>query len=99
MKTGIELIAEEQLRSREEKGYTPSHDKEHSAGELAMAAMCYAMLPVWRPADMAPMGWPWVSCDPQDGFKPTPNNRIRELVKAGQLIASEIDRLLNEDVV
>ena len=37
MKTGIELIAEEQLRVREKKGYTPEHDKEHSAGELAMA--------------------------------------------------------------
>jgi hypothetical protein len=33
--------------------------------------------------------WPWT----QRTFKPTPHDRIRELVKAGALIAAEIDRL------
>lgn len=93
MKTGIELIAEERNRQIEVEGYDQDHDSEHSAGELAMAAMCYAMDPVWRPANMAPMGWPWVGYDKLDGFKPTPDDRIRELVKAGALIAAEIDRI------
>lgn len=36
-----------------------------------------------------PEDWPWEI----DEWKPTPENRIRELVKAGALIAAEIDRL------
>jgi hypothetical protein len=36
------------------------------------------------------MGW---SC-PRNFWKPTPNDRIKELTKAGALIAAEIDRLL-----
>jgi len=36
-----------------------------------------------------PFNWPW-----EDRFwKPTPNDRVRELVKAGALIAAEIDRV------
>lgn len=93
METGIELIAKERLRQVDDEGYSFAHDDKHGAGELAMAAMCYAMLPLWRPAEMAPLGWPWSSLDPMDGFKPTPEDRIRELVKAGALIAAEIDRL------
>ncbi|WP_346236729.1 hypothetical protein ABDK00_014145 [Niabella insulamsoli] len=95
MKTGIEIIADERQRQKEVEGFTASHDAEHSAGELAMAAMCYAMEPCWRPAEMAPLGWPWCSCDPKDGFRPSPDNRIKELAKAGALIAAEIDRLQN----
>jgi hypothetical protein len=37
-----------------------------------------------------PEEWPWF----QERWKPTPDNRIRELVKAGALIAAEIDRML-----
>jgi hypothetical protein len=33
--------------------------------------------------------WPWS----KHWWKPTPNDRVRELVKAGALIAAEIDRL------
>lgn len=36
-----------------------------------------------------PKLWPW---DPE-WWKPTPEDRVRELVKAGALIAAEIDRL------
>lgn len=92
MKTGIELIAEERQRQVTVEGYDNAHDDEHSAGELAMAAMCYAMDPIWRPAEIAPMGWPWIGGGEMDGFKPTPGDRVRELVKAGALIVAEIDR-------
>lgn len=40
-----------------------------------------------------PRIWPW---DPE-WWKPTPRNRIRELVKAGALIAAEIDRLQRQN--
>lgn len=33
--------------------------------------------------------WPW----DKSWWKPTPDDRIRELIKAGALIAAEIDRL------
>lgn len=36
-----------------------------------------------------PLRWPWDA----EWWKPTPDDRIRELVKAGALIAAEIDRL------
>jgi len=63
---------------------------------MAIAAACYA-IPVDRlirktRADGqpgVPTMWPWH----QGWWKPSPNDRIRELVKAGALIAAEIDRL------
>lgn len=33
-----------------------------------------------------------------DGFKPTPDDRIRELVKAGALIVAEIERLQRQQL-
>lgn len=98
MKTAIQLIADERRRQLQDKGYDQEHDlRENSEGELAMAAMCYCMDPIWRPADMAPLGWPWLGGEGMDGFKPTPDNRIRELAKAGALIAAEIERLQLQD--
>lgn len=38
---------------------------------------------------MVPSDWPWSP----EWWKPTPQDRIRELAKAGNLIACEIDRL------
>lgn len=89
MKTGIELIAEERRRQIEVEGWTVEYDKkEHVIGELALAASCYAIIPELRPAELPPSPWPWIGA-----WKPTPNDRIRELQKAGALIAAEIDRL------
>lgn len=92
MKTGIELITEERQRQILIELYSDGHDDEHENGELAIAASCYAM-----PNDERPMGkkyaipdqWPW----DVEYWKPTPNDRVRELVKAGALIVAEIDRL------
>lgn len=93
MKTGIELIAEERERQISSEGWTHEHDDEHTDGEIADAAACYAMTEAVRELvddreTIRDMVWPasWV-------FKPSPDNRVRELVKAGALIAAEIDRL------
>lgn len=92
MKTAIELIAEERQRQVSVEGYTKEHDLlTHSSSELAMASMCYALDPAWRPSKIAPLGWPWG----EKYWKPTPNDRIRELIKAGALIVAEIERLQN----
>jgi hypothetical protein len=89
-KTGIELIAAERQRQIEKEGWTAEHDAEHKEGELAIAAACYAYPNYdedW--AVQSQLQWPFE----RKRWKPTPENRIRELQKAGALIAAEIDRL------
>ena len=98
-KSGVFRIAAERKRQVAVENWTPKHDDEHTGGELAMAAAVYAMTPEERANEILrqnfaellwPWEWPW--------FKPakrkTVKGRIRELEKAGALIAAEIDRLL-----
>lgn len=83
---GVELIAAERERQKAVEGWTEAHDDEHRFGELAEAAVCYAMPDKLElPGDVWPFDQGW--------WKPTPKDRVRELVKAGALIAAEIDRL------
>lgn len=97
-KTGVQLITAERKRQVTEKGYTPEHDAEHSRGELARAAVAYAIPN--RSADEAvrfwPAGWPKTPVVNHNVHNPRGREkRIRELAKAGALIAAEIDRLNN----
>jgi hypothetical protein len=93
--TGIERIAAERKRQIEKEGWTAKHDDKLVDEELAIAAMCYCMPPP-NPEEIRdgsvesamPDSWPF---DPS-WWKPTPGNRIRELEKAGALVAAEIDR-------
>lgn len=88
--SGAELIAGERSRQQFSERWTPEHDDEYKLGELATAAECYL-----RSGDMGvdrfnpPSRWPWAF----RWWKPTPEDRIKELVKAGALIAAEIERL------
>jgi hypothetical protein len=88
-KTGVELIADERKRQIEVEKWDYKHDSVYDHEELAMAGAIYATPHVVR--DYEPNGipvlWPW------DGkwWKPNPKDRIRELVKAGALIAAQID--------
>lgn len=97
MKTGIQLIAEERTRQIEREGWSPEHDDfEHADGALATAAGCYATLAgaqqKFGTPDVTkvnpPRQWPW---EPH-WWKPS-NDEIKNLVRAGALIAAEIDRL------
>ena len=93
MKTGSELIAEERQRQIEKEGWTPAHDDKHTGGELNYAAAsytwaanhvrCFPQVPIH-----APQTWPWDLAWWKPAKEPT-----RNLVKAGALIAAEIDRL------
>lgn len=85
---GAALIAAERQRQIDAEGYTPEHDDEHDRGEIADAAACYAA----RKREL----WPWVN-QPKMAERPTRDERMRELVKAGALIAAEIDRLLRSE--
>ncbi len=92
MKTGVELIAEERQRQIEVEGWTPEHDDSHDAGELAKAAMVYCH--DYPSKKFVRKHWPFK----MKWYKPNPvigaaDDRIRELSKAGALIAAEIDRL------
>lgn len=108
MKTGVELIAAERERQITQEGWAPEHDDGHSGGEMALASVCYASpVPIkarlmklcsCRDAECSHFDgivaswqdpWPWgEECD-----KRSNPDRIRNLVKAGALIAAEIDRL------
>lgn len=79
-------IATERRRQIESEGWNRFHDDKHTNGEMAVAASCYAMPPE---IGMRAERWPW---NPS-WWKPTPDDRIRELVKAGALIVAEIERL------
>jgi hypothetical protein len=100
MKTGIELIAAERQRQITKERWTPEHDDAHSGHELARAAAFYVKHYVSRawifendgpelyPDHEAPKDeWPWA----RKWWKPS--DPMRDLVKAGALIAAEIDRL------
>lgn len=94
---GPGLITAERRRQIGEEGWTPGHDDRHDAGQLARAGACYALygagIRTLAGSGVLGRGWPW----PWDvsGFKPD-EDPIRTLVKAGALIAAEIDRLIRQ---
>jgi len=108
--TGVELIADERERQVTVRRWTALHDDEHADGELAMAAACYAAPDRIYVEERHANGigfvdpWPW----PYDGSDRRPTNgnvlqpnaslpapeRVRQLAKAGALIAAEIDRIV-----
>lgn len=91
---GADRILAERLRQMDVEGWTPEHDDvEHKNGELALAAWSYltecAAFGGDPCGDEPPDGWPWDA----SWWKPSPD-AVRNLEKAGALIAAEIDRLL-----
>lgn len=97
MKTGIEFIKEERERQINVEGWLPDQDDLYVEGELALASACYA-IPFDYRCDFGgcsnrsyiPLYFPFAD----KWWKPTPNDRIKELSKAGALIAAEIDRIV-----
>jgi hypothetical protein len=103
---GAALIAAERQRQVSAEGWTPEHDAGHVGDDLAVAACCYALpntMRRWKTVRQGPGRdgrselrsysvptlWPWEG----RAWKPSVDDRVRELVKAGALIAAEIDRL------
>jgi hypothetical protein len=90
---GAELIAAERTRQINDEGWTPGHDAQWKGQELGFAARCYLdrglnLIPHLH--DPSPF-WPWDAA----WWKPS-EEPIRNLIKAGALIAAEIDRQLQE---
>ena len=91
--TGAELIAAERLRQMREEGWTAENDDEFENGELALAGAAYALAAVDDIADEVTSSlvrrlWPWTA----EWWKP--KGPLRDLVRAGALLAAEIDRVL-----
>lgn len=99
----VGMIAAERRRQVEGESWTSAHDDGHDAGQIALAAACYAIESAGRDSveyrlghaggieinvDALGLYWPF----DRDWWKP--GNPIRNLVKAGALIAAEIDRRL-----
>jgi hypothetical protein len=92
MKTGAELIAEERERQVKEEGWKAAHDDTHENEELVLAALAYATCRL----DLFLRGaayWPWA----REHWRPS-WDQVRNLTKAGALIAAEIDRLQRKAV-
>ena len=101
---GVDAIARERWRQIQELGFSAEHDDEHvtetRAGginsDLLLAASAYLQAGMERLAEAAsvetlqgvpPGYWPWDEAD----WKPS-GDPIKNLTKAGALIAAEIDR-------
>lgn len=90
MKTGIELISDERARQVNQEGHNASGDALYVRRQLVKAAIAYLFFESGD-ADMQTYAhdtWPWGN----DSFKPD-DGSIRNLSKAGALIAAEIDRM------
>lgn len=96
--TSVSLILAERARQVVEEGYDGPHDMEHEPDQLAAAGATYALPDQHRDypgpdGEGVPGTWPWAS----ESWKPAPDDRLRELVKAGALIVAEIDRVIMEE--
>lgn len=86
-------FAVERRRQVAEEGWTPDHDDEHRAGELALGAAAYAAYSssltdgTRSVGELALKLWPWQ----WSWWKPT--TLRRNLVKAGALLIAEVERL------
>ena len=99
MSTGVELIAAERERQISHEGYSAEGDR-HQGDLLARAGVEYANVAVSilrsgpDAAHFDPplrWNWPWSN----EFWKPS-ENPIRDLVKAGALIAAAIDSIAAE---
>jgi len=90
---GVVIIAKERARQIQIEGYSPAGDRGR-ARELMAAARCYLEVAVlgrdaWTDPEghhAPPAGWPWA----RRFWKPS-TNPIRNLAKAGALVAAAID--------
>lgn len=94
---GTALIAKERIRQIEKEGWSRAHDRfEHSVEELAHAGAAYACedLVVHHTGVeiiVSAILWPW------ERRWWNPKHRLRNLVRAGALIAAAIDTHLSEE--
>jgi hypothetical protein len=86
---GVDLIAAERRRQVEEEGWTAEHDEQWINDQLSRAAACYALAGTAPTRGLVCLRdlWPWDNCWWR------PKTRVANLVRAGALIAAELDRM------
>jgi hypothetical protein len=95
--SGIQLIVEE-LQRLQKRDVNQLEQEEYQDGKLALVAACYAEFAVLSDDERTEKSvgrdryWPWE----EEWWKP--QNPLHDLVHAGALIASEIDRILKEEL-
>ena len=91
MKTGAELIAEERKRQIEIEGFTAESDLRYKNGELFYAGCCYHSAAKLRESGCdpgtPPTNWPFST----EYWKPSPDNRVKEIIKSGALLQAHVD--------
>lgn len=102
--TALHLFAAERSRQIQAEGYSPDKDDGYVNGHLARAAATYALPNQQRlespytyhtdEGKHVPCMWPWGA----KSWKPTPNDRLREVVKAGALLLAEAERLIRANI-
>lgn len=99
--SGVDLIAAERARQIQAEGFDAEHDRQEKPGALTMAGICYATMAASSPGMRDQLRtsmcfsthWPWTVPWWKPGKDNSNEDRIRELTKAGALMAAEIDRL------
>jgi len=87
---GATRILLERFRVMDHLLRTAEHDSQYENGELVLAAAAYLCGPgPTAHEDGTPFCWPWDNATYHGG-----QDRVADLVRAGQFIAAEIDRLL-----
>lgn len=84
---GVARIAAERERQKAREGYSDAHDDTHGDFQMMRSAVAYALHA--GGFTNASDHWPFGLCE----WKPSVGDPIRDLTKAGALIAAEIDRL------
>lgn len=92
---GLELITDERHRQVSSEMYLPKLDLSYCHDELSRAAIVYTLpdelrsRAIWD-SNLKEMLWP-------KRWDYNPKGRLRDLVRAGALIAAEIDRFLAKE--
>lgn len=102
---GVFLIAQERRRQVTDEQFSAERDDAYTTGQLSQAAAAYATVGSATirgasaeefPADMMHGEGEWPDDWDAEWWKPS-DDPIRNLVKAGALIAAEIDRMLRDN--
>lgn len=93
----LSSIAFERERQKASEGWTEEHDDAHDAGEMGIAAACYAaneriFVRTDVDGELAD-AWPWDKA----WDKRAKHDRRRQLVIAGALVVAELERILRQD--
>lgn len=91
----LELVAKERTRQIVEKGYTAEHDDEHTDGEIADAAACYAATThIFKTCSS--IFFPLTNLFPWEFkfFKKEEHDRKWQLIIAAAFINAEYDRIV-----